>query len=183
MSLPFFYNQMQGWGKKYFLEIAAVSRMIQLGREVLGMSWSCIPFRLLHSKQTINRYWTICFCWCFPGLPNPALQALCKLITASETGEQLINRVSGRFFSGTSFQMVHSRSVNSETHSGLCCGLSASEAETLHFPVCVNESVCGEKEKVSILLGCMALDLTDQWKWKHDTFCTVREKQNVENER
>ncbi|XP_027508228.1 tetratricopeptide repeat protein 28 isoform X4 [Corapipo altera] len=26
------------------------------------------------------------------GLPNPALQALCKLITASETGEQLINR-------------------------------------------------------------------------------------------
>ncbi|NXQ35732.1 TTC28 protein, partial [Alaudala cheleensis] len=28
------------------------------------------------------------------GLPNPALQALCKLITASETGEQLINRVS-----------------------------------------------------------------------------------------
>lgn len=29
------------------------------------------------------------------GLPNPALQALCKLITASETGEQLISRVSG----------------------------------------------------------------------------------------
>lgn len=28
------------------------------------------------------------------GLPNPALQALCKLITASETGEQLISRVS-----------------------------------------------------------------------------------------
>lgn len=27
------------------------------------------------------------------GLPPPALQALCKLITASETGEQLINRV------------------------------------------------------------------------------------------
>lgn len=27
------------------------------------------------------------------GLPNPALQALCKLITASETGEQLINRL------------------------------------------------------------------------------------------
>lgn len=28
------------------------------------------------------------------GLPTPALQALCKLITASETGEQLISRVS-----------------------------------------------------------------------------------------
>uniref|UniRef100_A0A2K5WCC6 Tetratricopeptide repeat protein 28 n=1 Tax=Macaca fascicularis TaxID=9541 RepID=A0A2K5WCC6_MACFA len=27
------------------------------------------------------------------GLPNPALQALCKLITASETGEQLISRL------------------------------------------------------------------------------------------
>ncbi|CAB1321862.1 unnamed protein product, partial [Coregonus sp. 'balchen'] len=27
------------------------------------------------------------------GLPPPALQALCKLITASEAGEQLINRV------------------------------------------------------------------------------------------
>ncbi|NXO69818.1 TTC28 protein, partial [Phainopepla nitens] len=32
------------------------------------------------------------------GLPNPALQALCKLITASETGEQLINRVSWEVF-------------------------------------------------------------------------------------
>jgi hypothetical protein len=30
-----------------------------------------------------------------PGLPTPALHALCKLITASETGEQLISRVSG----------------------------------------------------------------------------------------
>ncbi|XP_012863333.1 tetratricopeptide repeat protein 28 [Echinops telfairi] len=27
-----------------------------------------------------------------PGLPNPALQALCKLLTASESGEQLISR-------------------------------------------------------------------------------------------
>lgn len=27
------------------------------------------------------------------GLPPPALQALCKLIAASEAGEQLINRV------------------------------------------------------------------------------------------
>ncbi|NXR29444.1 TTC28 protein, partial [Cinclus mexicanus] len=32
------------------------------------------------------------------GLPNPALQALCKLITASETGEQLISRVSWEVF-------------------------------------------------------------------------------------
>lgn len=38
MSLPFFYNQMQGWEKNYFLEIAAVSRRIQLGGEVLGIS-------------------------------------------------------------------------------------------------------------------------------------------------
>lgn len=30
------------------------------------------------------------------GLPPPALQALCKLITASEAGEQLINRVRNR---------------------------------------------------------------------------------------
>lgn len=29
----------------------------------------------------------------FSGLPPPALQALCKLIAASEAGEQLINRV------------------------------------------------------------------------------------------
>lgn len=116
MSLPFFYNQMQGWEKNCFLEIAAVSRRIQLGGEVLGISWGYVPFRLLDSQWTISRYWTICFCWCFPGLPNPALQALCKLITASETGEQLINRVSRRFFSSTSFQMVHSRSVNSEVH-------------------------------------------------------------------
>lgn len=34
------------------------------------------------------------FLWSRPsGLPPPALQALCKLITASEAGEQLINRV------------------------------------------------------------------------------------------
>lgn len=30
---------------------------------------------------------------CSSGLPPQALQALCKLITASEAGEQLINRV------------------------------------------------------------------------------------------
>ncbi|XP_043924235.1 tetratricopeptide repeat protein 28 isoform X2 [Protopterus annectens] len=30
---------------------------------------------------------------CLLGLPHPAFQALCKLITASETGEQLINRL------------------------------------------------------------------------------------------
>ena len=33
---------------------------------------------------------------CLPGLPPPALQALCKLISASEAGEQLISRVGGR---------------------------------------------------------------------------------------
>lgn len=33
------------------------------------------------------------FCFDPSGLPPPALQALCKLITASEAGEQLINRV------------------------------------------------------------------------------------------
>lgn len=33
------------------------------------------------------------FCFHPSGLPPPALQALCKLITASEAGEQLINRV------------------------------------------------------------------------------------------
>lgn len=48
-------------------------------------------------------YWLLSDCcmwimddslWCrSSGLPPPALQALCKLITASEAGEQLINRV------------------------------------------------------------------------------------------
>uniref|UniRef100_A0A8C9KB75 Tetratricopeptide repeat protein 28 n=1 Tax=Panthera tigris altaica TaxID=74533 RepID=A0A8C9KB75_PANTA len=39
--------------------------------------------RLQHCSSTIQS---------LLGLPNPALQALCKLITASETGEQLISR-------------------------------------------------------------------------------------------
>lgn len=51
------------------------------------------------------------------GLPNPALQALCKLITASETGEQLISRVSRA-------QTVEPR------HLG-CVGL---ERQSIHWP-------------------------------------------------
>lgn len=66
---------------------------------------------LADKKQTLSNP---CVCCCFSGLPNPALQALCKLITASETGEQLINRVSWEVFLQYQFPNGSSRSVDSE---------------------------------------------------------------------
>lgn len=95
------HNRMQSGKTFCFLEIAAASRTVQwCWGEVLRISCLCsfhVVAFLAVKKQILNNR---CFCSCFSGLPNPALQALCKLITASETGEQLINRVSWEVFQG-----------------------------------------------------------------------------------
>jgi len=102
-------------------------------------------------------------------LPNPALQALCKLITASETGEQLISRVSWEVFLQYQFPNGSSQvSKFRNAQNGLCPGLSTQSllgyfrVEILNLPVCVNESVCPEEKNAGMLLGCMALGLLIQ---------------------